>query len=195
MVVTFSNGQATGAMTGWGFVALGDQDKVTDPTCEKGTEITSKAACKTQTTWAKDNALCISGSVPALPASPTPADYTANWGVQLGVNATSDEPSGAVGQTFSTVTLTFDGTPTSGLRALLHILGDKDDLVYGFEGAKSGVAMDVTKFNTTPWEAAKGVYLTADATSKIDKVLLQVSSTSKDISVSNLCISKIEFGK
>ncbi len=74
--VTFSNGKAAGAMTGFGWVALGAQDTVTNPTCQ-GAAITSATYCLGQVTWNSTNALCVTGSIPAVAA--TNPDYTNNW--------------------------------------------------------------------------------------------------------------------
>jgi len=187
--VTFLNGKAVGAMTGYGWVALGSADSVSDPTCS-GKPITAAAPCATTTTWASPGSLCLSGSIPALG---TPPDYTANYGVVVGVNAT--DPAGAgLGQAFTSVTITTTGGPSSGVRAQIHKLGDPDATSYCATLA-SGTAIPLTKFatdcyNTTP----TGVYAAADIP-KIDKVSVEVFSASTAITVTSLCITGITFAK
>lgn len=183
--VTFKSGQAQGAMSGYGWIAMGSLDKVTSPTCE-GTEITSANACKTTTTWSKADALCISGSIPALPASPVQSDYDNNWGVQIGVNA--KEPNDALGKSFSSVNVSVSGSPTSGLRVMLHRKGDPDGTAYC--ATYAGSALPIASFNTACWDNSGKTFTAADATT-IDKVMIQVPSASTAITVTDLCLSKI----
>ena len=124
--VTFTNGKAVGAMTGPGWVALGASDILTSPTCGAAASdiltsptcgaaaITSTTPCPA-TTWDSTTSLCITGTVPALPAAPTATDYSNNWGVAVGVNSTDSTPSSGLGQSFTSVTITVTGLPSSGL--------------------------------------------------------------------------------
>jgi len=187
--VTFSSGKAAGAMVGYGWVSLGSSDTLTDPLC--GTDqITSKTSCAA-TTWSTTDSLCMSGSIPAL--DKTTPDYTGNWGVELGVNAT--EPNTSLGQSFSTVAITVSGSPTSGLRAMLHRKGDSVDTNYCL-AMTSGTAMTLTTFNTKCYDATPdGDALSASDVPNIDKVAVQVSSSTTAISVEKLCITGITFGK
>ena len=187
--MTFTSGKAAGAMVGYGWVSLGSSDTLTDPLC--GTDqITSKTSC-TATKWSTTDSLCMSGSIPAL--DKTTPDYTGNWGVELGVNAT--EPNTSLGQSFSTVAITVSGAPTSGLRAMLHRKGDGVDTNYCL-ALTSGTAMTMTSFNTKCYNATPdGDALSATDVPNIDKVAVQVSSSTTDISVEKLCITGITFGK
>jgi hypothetical protein len=170
---------------------MGSADTVSDPTCG-GTKITSTTACTTSTTWSSTTSLCITGSIPALPASPTSSDYSTNWGVSVGVN--SDTAGGGLGQSFSSITIAISGTPSSGLRAMVHRKGDSDSTSYCLAYASG--AMTLTSFSTTCYDTAKpGTALTAADVPNIDKVSLQVSSGSAAITVSNLCITGITFAK
>jgi hypothetical protein len=195
--ITFESGKAKGLFSGYGWVALGKDDFITDPTCDTDKKaITKDAPCGTSTNW-KDSGnekLCISGKVPALGSPP---DYTANWGVQIGVNAL--EPSDAVGSAMSaykTVTFTISGTPTAGLRAMFHRKGDDSAKVtYCMDSIKSGKAYDILKFNTKCWGESGTVELKPEDLPIIDIVGIQVSSTTADIPVTDLCLEKVEFGK
>jgi hypothetical protein len=195
--ITFASGKAEGLFTGYGWVALGKDDSITDPTCDTAKKaITKDAPCDTTTNWKEsgNGKLCISGKVPALGSPP---DYTANWGVQIGVNA--QEPSDAIGSAMSaykTVTFTISGSPSSGLRAMFHRKGDDSaTTTYCMDSIKSGKAYDLVKFNTKCWGESTTVYLTTDDLPKIDIVGIQVSSTTAEIPVTDLCLEKVEFGK
>ncbi|MBN2573071.1 MAG: hypothetical protein JXP73_00770 [Deltaproteobacteria bacterium] len=192
-VVAFGNGKGQGAMTGYAYVALGSKDTISDPTCGTSeTEITSAAPCKSGTNWNATDKLCMTGSIPALDA--TNPDYTGNWGVSVGLNATDPE-GGGLGQAFSSVTITLSGTPTSGLRAIVHIKGESADTQY-CSPLTSGTAISFTDFSATCWDtAAPGTKVTAAQVASIDKIAVQVNSGSSAITVSNLCITKIEFAK
>jgi hypothetical protein len=193
--VTFVNGAAVGPMTGWGWIALGSLDVATDPTCDTpaaGTPITKAAACNEGTHWNATDALCITGTIPALPLQPVQADYDANWGVQIGVNANADD-SIALGKSFSTIAIVVDGSPTAGLRIELHRQGDPDATTYCATSPGPGVPVNLISFNTACWDGS-GTAFTADDVPKIDKVGIQVSSTKAEIDVANLCWHQIVFG-
>ena len=188
--VTFVKGKAQGAMTGYGYVALGADDSITSPTCgPQDTEITEASPCKSSPNWSQDDAICVSGKIPAL--DETDPDYDANWGVQVGANATDPDGDG-LGQAFKTVTFTLSGKPTSGLRALVH----KGSTDYCYEGVTSGKAIDFTDFTKTCYDSASpGTAITAADVASISKLVIQVSSTTSATTVADLCITKIEFGK
>ncbi|MGO9289587.1 MAG: hypothetical protein ACLQIJ_12655 [Polyangia bacterium] len=189
--VTFASGKAAGAMTGYGWVALGTADTISSPTCGTAT-ITNAAPCLTSTTWNSTTALCITGSVPALG---TPPDYTGNWGVSVGVNSTDSTPSGGLGQSFSSVTITVSGSPGSGLRALVHRKGDPAATSY-CATLTSGTAMPLISFSTTCYTpASPGTAITTTDVPNIDQISVQVSSGTAAITVSNLCITGITFAK
>jgi len=193
--VAFGNGKGQGAMTGYGYVALGSADTLTSPTCgTTNTPITSAAPCKADTQWSSTSALCMTGSVPALPASPTSADYTSNWGVSVGLNATDPE-GGGLGQAFTSVTIAMTGSPSTGLRAIVHLKGDSPDTQYCF-AMTPGTAIPFTSFSATCWDtAAPGTAITAAQVANVDKIAVQVTSTSSAITVTDLCITGITFAK
>jgi hypothetical protein len=187
--VTFHAGQAQGEMSGRGWVRLGQLDIITDPTCG-GTPITKATPCLSGTTWKTQDALCISGTIPALPMSPVQSDYDNNWGVQIGVDATvtAGEP---IGKPYTTIAIEINGSPTSGLRVELHRSGDPETTTYC--APNTGAPIKLTSFNTACWDNT-GTAFTADDAVNIDKVGVQVSSTQAAISVSNLCMKSITFG-
>ena len=189
--VTFASGKAQGAMTGYGWVALGSADSITDPTCG-GIAFTSTTNCAA-TTWdtANPSALCMSGSVPALSA--VNPDYTDNWGVVIGVTSTASTPSGGLGQSFSSIAITVTGSPASGLRAMVHRKGDPDTTSY-CAAMTSGTAVAFTSFNTKCYDTPPdGVALTAADVPNIDEIYVEVPSITTAITVTNLCITGIAF--
>jgi hypothetical protein len=194
--VTFENNQAKGPMTGYGWVALGELDTLTDPTCDTDKHpITKAAACTTTTSWSDKTALCMSGTVPALPEKPVQADYDANWGVQIGVNSSeppADKGGTTLGKTYKYLTFTVEGKPTSGLRGMVHIKGDADDKTY-CATFKSGDKVTLTAFNTKCWGDATTVTLEEALITNIDKVGVQVSSGATEIKVENLCLKSLAF--
>jgi hypothetical protein len=181
-------------MTGYAYVALGSADTISDPTCgATKAAITNAAPCASGTNWSDPAKLCMSGSIPALPATPAATDYASNWGVSLGINA-GDPEGGTLGQSFTSITIAISGTPSSGLRAQVHRKGDAVDTTYC--APLTSAAMPLVSFTTTCYDTAKpGTALTAADVTNIDKVAVQVSSGAAAISVSSLCITGITFAK
>jgi hypothetical protein len=189
--VSFQYGAAYGPITGFGWIALGAFDRVTDPTCGYyGAPITKTAPCSDTTNWNSPTALCISATIPALPAIPIQADYDNNWGVQIGVNA-NEIPGFPIGKAYSTIAISVSGSPTTWLRVELHRVGDPDATTYC--ATNTGLAMKLTSFNTACWDGSGTAFLATDAPN-IDKIGVQVSSTATAISVANLCLNSITFG-
>ena len=184
--VTFASGKAEGAMTGSGWVALGAEDSITDPTCD-GAVITSTSNC-TNTDWNSTTALCITGSIPAQPA--VNPDWTDNWGVMVGVSSTAPAGSG-LGQSFTSITITVTGSPTAGLSAVIHRKSDPEGTNY-YAALTSGTAIILTDFKTEP-ENNTPVALTNEDVPNIDLIGVQVTSTTTPITVTNLCITGIAF--
>jgi hypothetical protein len=194
--VVFKTGKADGLFSGYGWVALGKDDSLTSPGCDTKEPITASKSCTTSTVWSKEDALCMSGAIPALPASPAQADYDNNWGVQIGVNA--KEPSDAIGDSikgYVSVSFVLSGSPSSGLRAMFHRKGDPDGTTYCADSIKSDTPIKFTKFNTKCWGDPASVFLTEADLPMIDKAGVQVSSTSAAIEVKDLCLSEIKFQK
>jgi len=189
---TFQYGQASGPITGYGWIALGPLDSVTEPTCGAfNSLITSTASCNDVTNWNSANALCVSGYIPALPVVPTADDYNNNWGIQIGVNATA--AFGIVGRAYSTISASISGVPTSWFRLELHRYGDAATTTYCYDGLTSGMQVPLTGFNTACWTNTGTWFTTADAPN-IDKVGVQVSSLPTAIMLTNMCLNSITFG-
>jgi len=182
-------------MSGYGWLALGMLDKLTDPTCDTDKKVIDSAhACTTTTNWSTSDSLCMTGSIPALPATPFQADYDNNWGIQIGVN-TSEPPGVTLGKSYASITITFSGKPATGLRAELHVKGEPAGQTYCAD-LTSGMAIQLSTFNQECWNgssAATSKALSSDNIQNIDKVGIQVSSTMEDITVDNLCLQSIEF--
>jgi hypothetical protein len=193
-VVTIANGQAQGAMTGFGWIALGSLDTVRDPTCASPAgPIVSGVPCDI-TQWSSTTAYCMSGNVPVVPPNPTKTDYDNNWGIEIGINATPDG-TGALGQSFSSVAVTVSSaSDISGLRVSTHRLGDPDGTNY-CTSLSSGVQTPFSRFNSACWDNS-GTFLSAGDVAKLDKIMVSVPSTpTSAIAVDNLCITGITFAR
>ena len=209
--VTFSAGQAQGPMTGYAYVALGPQDTLSDPVCNPTATaggstqpITNATPCPStgQTVWKNTTDLCMSGTIPVVQddtAFPT-GDYTADWGVQIGVN-TSNPPataagSGTLGTTYSRITLTTTGTVTptnNAIRAIIHLVSMPSTANPYCATMTSGTSINLTSFNTACWDGT-GTSLLATDIPNIDKIGVQISSdTTNAYTVSNFCLESIAF--
>lgn len=181
-------------MTGYAWVAMGKDDSMTSPTCDTGQPITNAVPCTTETRWSTRNSLCMSGTIPALPADPAQADYDNNWGLQIGVNAAEPpEAAGPAMSSFSTVAFYYSEISKTGVRAFIHRKGDPKDFTYCVDSIASGRPFSVTKFNTKCWGEASTVFLTPTDLPSIDKIGIMVSSTTAEITVSSLCLERIVF--
>ena len=192
-VVSIANFQAQGAMTGFGWAAGGDLDTITDPTCDspKG-PMTSGVFCS-WVLWSSATAYCAAGSIPALPASPSSTDYTQNWGIQLGINATPDS-GGALGQSFTGVSISLTGAPLSGLRVIVHRKGDDVNTNYCSSLISPGETILFSSFSTTCWDTTStGTPLAVADVASLDQIGVQVPSGNAAISVKSLCITGITF--
>jgi len=191
----FKDAKADGPLKGYGWIALGMQDMLTDPTCDTDKHVIDTAhACTTTTNWSTSDSLCMSGKIPALPATPAQVDYDTNWGIQIGVN-TSEPPGLTLGKSYASIAITISGKPTTGLRAELHVKGEPAGQTYCAD-MTSGTAIPLSTFNQECWNgatAASSKALSMDNIQNIDKVGIQVSSTMEEIKVENLCLQSIEF--
>jgi hypothetical protein len=183
--VNFCSGKAQGAMTGYGFIALGIQDSVSSPVCAEDPkdlnntrpitappigecEAEGKTCPRTgQAVWNAADKLCISGKIPKVQN----ADYTSNWGLQIGVN-TADPPAENGGQTlgevtsdaasFTTVALTTEGSITASpsgtptVRMVIHLKTQGCTWnPYCATMAASDKAAILANFNTQCWNGSK----------------------------------------
>jgi len=219
-VVTFALGKADGAMTGYGWIALGRWDTATSPTCVPAagqderpiSEPSPCPACGGSTKWSANDKLCVSGSIPkVVPADGgTSPDYDSNWGIQIGFNAgpidgclvPAPEPP-TLKQTFTKVAFTVNTNDavkpaTAAIRGMIHRKGDTDKVNY-CATILSGVAgsppapMQLTSFNTKCWDGS-GDYLTKEDIPNIDKMGVQISSdVNTAYEIKDFCLSKVEF--
>lgn len=188
-VMTISNYQAHGAMTGFGWIALGELDTVSDPPCASPAgPIVAGLFCN-HTSWSTPDAYCITGYIPAVLSD---SDYAQNWGIQIGINA-SPIAGGTLGQAFSGIAVSVTGSPSTNLRAVVHRKGDPDGTTY-CASFTSGVTVPFTAFNATCWNN-NGKYLAASDVANLDQVGVQISSGSAAITIKNLCITGISFTK
>jgi hypothetical protein len=189
--VAFTAGRASGAMSGYGWVELGSADTITDPTCGLSkSPITTLNPCLANANWSTADRLCVSGTIPALPAAPTAIDYSDNPGITVGVNATNPA-GGGLGQTFATVRIALSGAPTTGLRAVVHRTGDADAIIY-CAALTPGIAIALTSFKTTCWSAS-GTALTYADVAHIDRIGVLIPSGATAMAIANLCLAGITF--
>ncbi len=187
--VTFANGLGAGVVSGYGWVVMGTDDTVSSPTCGAGhLPITGASPCDASTTWDESNALCATGSVPALPTPTTSAIYAAYWGLQIGVNISPT--SGPIGVAYRTIMLNLTGSPTSGLRIELHRYGDPAGVDYCASLPLPAAPVPLTSFNTSCWDNSGTFFTTADAPN-IDQISIQVTAGSSAITVEQLCLESI----
>jgi hypothetical protein len=183
--VTFSNGVAVGAMTGSAWIALGAQDILESPICTSR----SDGRC-VFTSWPSSKALCATGYIPMVFG----ADYTNNWGIEIGVDATQP-PDTPIGVSYSTITVNFTGKPTSNVRIELHRSTDPSGANYCLNQVVSGTAYSFVGFNTECQGYTPGTQLTAADIPLIDQVGLQVTASETEaITVTDLCLNSITFG-
>jgi hypothetical protein len=198
--VGFCNGQAQGAMTGWGWVALGELASLTSPVCDNTANgggasepISNQNPCPAaggRTVWSAIDALCISGYIPIIVGG----DYTSNWGIQVGWGA-AEPPGPILGRPFTKVAFAWRGSiapMNSAIRGLIHRSGDADSISY-CATIQSGGPVALTAFNTRCWDNT-GIFLTAEDVLKIDKMGVQVSSNDKQaFTVTDFCLTGVRF--
>lgn len=201
-VVTFVDGKAQGAFWGAAFASLGRQDKLSSPTCGEVSiagqvpagdpALALTPGCPPeQTTWSTSDALCVTGEIPAWPPVPTDKDYDNNWGVLVGVD--TREPRQGMGVAYRSIKLTATGSPSSGLRALIHRSGDPVNLTYCAK-VTLGAPINFSSFNTHCWDNS-GVSLLPSEVVDIDMVALLVASAEYPIAVRDLCLTRIDLAK
>jgi hypothetical protein len=145
-------------------------------------------------TLATDGSLCISGSVMALPAAPTAADYSNDWGAGLGTNLNQ-----MMGAATAKMAYTFTGTgvtvTTSALPACIsesnvRVVLDQDGTNEVCATLTSGTEIKWSQFNTTCWTTG-GVALAGPPSSQAIKVQLVTTMTA--CAYTDFCIDAISF--
>jgi len=185
--VTFKQGLAVGAMTGYGWPNWGlVGDVVTDPACLGG--VTSGSPCTITGTWNSPNAICISGTIAALATTPTQPNYSGNWGIEVGVDSSTEGV--AIGKSYASINVSVSGTPPNVLRVIVHRQGDPSTMQYC--AAYTGSAILFTSFNTACWNNSGTALLPSDVPN-INWVAVEIPSSTAAITVSNLCLNSITF--
>ena len=128
----------------------------------------------------------LTGTVPALPSSPTATDYSDNW--EIMVAAQCHDPSAPLGGSFRSINFQLTGLPTSGLRAVLHRAGDAVATNY-CTPMTSNSPIAFTAFNTACWDGS-GTPLTLADVPNLDWIGIQVPSGSSAVRP-NLCLDAI----
>jgi hypothetical protein len=212
--ICFSAGKASGLMSGYGWIAMGQFNSASEPVCDNtangGTAsdaITKATPCPStggKTVWTTPDAgLCITGSVPKVGTTTgvTGPDYTGYWGLELGAN--SDTSSGTIDISgYTSVSFSYNDSaispaPTGLIRGEIHVKGHTpSDESYCAVLKGSGQGALLTSFNTQCWQGGAGVALTAADMKNIDQMGLQISSdTTNDYKVSGFCWSGVSFTK
>ena len=185
--VTFNQGQAMGVMSGFGWINRGPVGVVvTDPACLGG--VSSSSPCTITAPWNSPNALCVSGTIAALATTPIQPDYSGNWGIEIGVYASTDDA--AIGMPYTSINVSVSGTPTNVLRVVVHRKGDP--LTTQYCATYTGSAIPFTSFNTACWNGG-GVALLAADVPNINWVAVELPSSTTAITLNNLCLNSITF--
>jgi hypothetical protein len=185
--VTFKQGLAVGVMTGYGWPNWGSVgDVVTDPACLGG--VSGDSPCTITAPWNSPNALCVSGTIAALATTPAQPDYSGNWGLEIGVYASTD--GSAMGTPYTSINVSVSGTSTNVLRVIVHRKGDP--LTTQYCAAYTGSAIAFTSFNTACWNGSGTALLPADVPN-INWVAVEIPSSTTAITVDNLCLKSITF--
>ncbi len=214
--VCLSSGQASGLMTGYGWIAMGQFDSASEPVCDStgatppGTAsdpITKATPCPSvggKTVWqTPTQGLCITGSVPMVGTTVgvTGPDYTGYWGLEIGAN--SDTAAGTIDISgYSSVSFSYNDSaispaPTGLLRGEIHVKGHvPTDESYCAVLSGSGKLALLTSFNTQCWAGGAGIALTAADMQNVDQMGLQIASdVVNTYTVSNFCWSGVTFSK
>jgi hypothetical protein len=132
---------------------------------------------------------CISGSVMALPPTPTPADLANDWGCGIGFNLNQAEGAGTTAMPYAFsgtgVTVTTTGVPPCTVARVVVDLAGTDYCAAFTEGT----AIPWTTFNTACWDNS-GTALTGPPTSQSIKVQF-LTSAAGACPYTNFCVTGI----
>jgi hypothetical protein len=144
-------------------------------------------------TLATDGSLCISGNVMQLPAMPTAADYSNDWGCGIGINL--NQPNGDAGP--AAYQLTGSGVTVNVLNlpdcTVARVILDQNGATPNYCATLTpGVEIPWSAFNTMCWAPTMtgAVALTAAPDSQQIKVQF-VTSTAAACPFTNFCISEL----
>lgn len=189
----FRDGASIGLLAGPAVPIWGEKDTLTGPTCLPGDYTSNGRSCTQYLSWGQGDALCLSGTVPAVPT----AELGTSWG--LGYQITVGR-AGELGQDFTTVSANLTGVPASATKAGRFMLGVKTlnsdgttTLYYHIDNG-TGTAYPLTEFNTQWWDNTTGVFLKTEMVRHINYFhVLIASATSDSVTVTNLCLSQVTF--
>jgi hypothetical protein len=139
-------------------------------------------------TLASDGSLCISGNVMALPANPTAADYSNDWGCGIGVNVNqmmgTNMPINSTTLSGTGVSVTVNAIPTC-TTARVIVTDSGTDYCAPLTGTSTTVPWSM--FNTECWMPSKGQALSGAPTA-VTAVKVQFVTSMTACTFSNFCI-------
>jgi hypothetical protein len=196
---TFVSGRAQGALTGYGYVSLGVVDSITSPTCNgmqigglapSDPPVTFNSTCRPSAiTWGSATGLCVSGTIPGWSSYSSHMDSMIDWGIMVGV--ATRQPVQTMGVSYGSIALTVSGWNSESVLAVVHLADDASNLTY-CASMTSGVAIKLQSFNTECiFSSGRG--LADKDVERIDKIGVQVPSSRSVITLSDFCLTKIEF--
>jgi hypothetical protein len=147
-------------------------------------------------TLAADFSLCISGNVMALPAMPTPADYSNDWGCGIGVNL-NQAMATMMGQMTPKMPYTLTGTGVTVTVSNLpscttaRVVLDQNGATPAYcAPLTSGVEIPWSAFNTACWDGS-GTSLSGPPSSQAIKVQFVTGMTA--CTFTDFCITDISL--
>jgi hypothetical protein len=197
--VTFSGGQAYGAMNGSGFVEGGTAvagnigaplTTFTSPTCPAGdgqltgsTGPDAGTGC-TATAWT-GTGLCMSGTIPAV--SGTPANYAEDWGAMVAASVGTPF-STTLGGSYTSIAATYTGAPGGDTRLLVDVAGTQ----YCVDAYVSGTTVTTSQLVTNCYTGGTP-QTPLSSLGAIDWVGLLIPSSTAAETFTNFCMTGIRF--
>jgi hypothetical protein len=109
------------------------------------------------------------------------------------VGVATREPVQTLGVSYSSITLTVSGWHPDVLFAVVHLADDASNLAYCAR-MTSGYFIKLSSFNTECL-FGNGRSLRDEDVERIDKIGVQVPPSQSPITISDFCLTKIEFAK
>jgi hypothetical protein len=188
---TFLDGRARGFFAGVPLPVWGEKDVVTVPKCLPGNYVTgADRDCSRTLTWGLGPALCLSGSVPAVPSS----ESTSSWGLGIEIPVGC---SGVLGRDFKTVAIVASGIPAEAVRdghflIGLMVRGASSSSLYYTTDDGTGKEHDFGEFNTKWWAPGQGEQMTSAQSRNVSALyVLVVWSSTASYTVKDLCASQV----
>jgi hypothetical protein len=145
-------------------------------------------------TLAADGSLCISGNVMKLPANPTQADYSNDWGAGIGINLNQAADAGPT--VMGTYTLTGTGV-TVGVNGIpscttARVIVNQGGMDYCAPLTGNSTTVPWSMFNTACWMPSTGTALSGPPTSTQLKVQFVTSKTAA-CPFTSFCITNLSL--